>query len=97
MDNYAEQYAETFEMVARYIAGKIDNGFYLPITDKETGEIFAYSVSGPDKPWTVAYADPAAGNQDFNKVYLLEPNTDYELIVTMHVAEAQRLINLETA
>jgi hypothetical protein len=92
MTNYAEQ----FEMVAKRIAHKV-NGFYLPITDKETGEIFAYSVAGPDKPWTVAYADPESGNQDFNKVYLLEPNTDYELIVTMHVVEAQKLIARETA
>ena len=92
MTNYAKQ----FETVAKTIADKVD-GFYLPLTDKSTGEIFAYSVAGPDKPWTVAYADPDSGNQDPNKVYLLEPNTEYELIVTMHIAEAQKLIARETA
>lgn len=95
IDQVEKGHAKYFESVAKRIAQEI-GGHYSPIMD-EDGEIFSYKVvSTSKKGWTEKYAfDPA--NNDPNRIYLLEPNDEYELIVCMHIVEAQRVVAMETA
>jgi hypothetical protein len=76
-----EQTEQRIEETAHRIANEI-NG---TVTFAPSGN---HIVKGKKKNWVHEYA-----GLDTEKIYCCEPYNDYELVVSMHIAQAQYLIN----